>query len=464
MLALMLSILIISSLATLAGFLFERAAVSMKLSRRFAWAIALIASALMPFIPKVLPSAEVDSAIPQFTLPAIVSNAQLGTSLDYARWLWIGLAVIVVLAYVVSFARLQFVRRGWIAGKLNDEDVFFSTEFGPAVFGLVKPSIVVPDWIKASTSEEQRLILLHEQEHIRGRDHLLLLLSLAVTAWMPWNPFVWVQARRLRFCIEADCDQRVLSAAPDRARYATLLVDVGSRQTGYLLTAALAEHRNGLERRITMIAETMLRNRKKAVAFLAGGVVIAVIACESRLPSEPQETVVEQELPLKQEVGLTRAVPLRVEGEEASPNQVVTLDLKEMRPTMKEPYRTRQQAETGEAKGQRMILDRVDPEQPRFTAYTVRPDLANREEVGRALLSEYPRLLRDAGVGGTSLIWVLVAENGDVISSKISKTSGHEALDEAAIRVAAKMKFTPAENQGTKVPVWIQLPIVFKTQ
>ena len=131
---------------------------------------------------------------------------------------------------------------------------------------------------------------------------------------------------------------------------------------------------------------------------------------------------------------------------------------------MKEPYRTRQQAEPGQVKGQRMILDRVDPNQPRFTAHTVNPNLANREEVGRALLSEYPQMLRDAGVGGTSLIWVLIGENGNVISSKISKGSGHEALDDAALRVAAKMKFTPAENQGAKVPVWIQLPIVFKTQ
>ena len=43
----------------------------------------------------------------------------------------------------------------------------------------------------------------------------------------------------------------------------------------------------------------------------------------------------------------------------------------------------------------------------------------------------------------------------------VATSSGHEALDEAGLRVARSMRFTPARNQGEIVPVWIAIPIMF---
>jgi outer membrane biosynthesis protein TonB len=37
------------------------------------------------------------------------------------------------------------------------------------------------------------------------------------------------------------------------------------------------------------------------------------------------------------------------------------------------------------------------------------------------------------------------------------------ALDAAALKVANVMRFSPALNGTEPVPVWIQLPIVFRT-
>jgi len=101
---------------------------------------------------------------------------------------------------------------------------------------------------------------------------------------------------------------------------------------------------------------------------------------------------------------------------------------------------------------------------PTFTPYTVKPELKNRDEVARALQRNYPPLLRDAGVGGTVLIWALIDEEGTVMKTQVKQGSGHEALDDAAQKVGAVMRFTPALNRDQKVKVWIQLPIVFKTQ
>jgi TonB family protein len=99
---------------------------------------------------------------------------------------------------------------------------------------------------------------------------------------------------------------------------------------------------------------------------------------------------------------------------------------------------------------------------PAYTPYTERPDITNRSEVFRALEREYPPLLRDAGIGGSARVWFLVDARGVVRKIQIDESSGHEALDDAAIRVAEVIRFTPARNREKLVPVWISLPITFR--
>jgi protein TonB len=101
---------------------------------------------------------------------------------------------------------------------------------------------------------------------------------------------------------------------------------------------------------------------------------------------------------------------------------------------------------------------------PTFTPYTVRPDIKNRAEVARALEREYPPLLRDAGIGGTVQVWFFIDEEGRVQRTQVNESSGHKALDDAAIQVANIIEFTPALNRDKRVPVWISLPITFTTR
>ena len=101
---------------------------------------------------------------------------------------------------------------------------------------------------------------------------------------------------------------------------------------------------------------------------------------------------------------------------------------------------------------------------PTFTPFTVAPDITNRSEVQRALEREYPPLLRDAGIGGTVKVWFFINENGQVQQTQVNTSSGHSALDEAALRVADVFRFTPALNRDKKVPVWVALDITFTTQ
>lgn len=98
---------------------------------------------------------------------------------------------------------------------------------------------------------------------------------------------------------------------------------------------------------------------------------------------------------------------------------------------------------------------------PVFTPYDVKPELRNRAAVSAALRRFYPPLLRDAGVGGTVNVWFFIDEEGRVQNTRIQQSSGHKSLDDAALRVAELMEFSPALNRERRVKVWVALPITF---
>lgn len=99
---------------------------------------------------------------------------------------------------------------------------------------------------------------------------------------------------------------------------------------------------------------------------------------------------------------------------------------------------------------------------PTFTPFTDAPAILNRDEVVGAMVREYPPLLRDAGIGGTARIYFFVDEDGAVEQVRLDESSGHEALDTAALNVAGAFRFSPALNDGEPVPVWVSFPITFQ--
>lgn len=99
---------------------------------------------------------------------------------------------------------------------------------------------------------------------------------------------------------------------------------------------------------------------------------------------------------------------------------------------------------------------------PTFTPFTVAPRILNVDEVQRAMIREYPALLRDAGIGGTVKVYFFIDENGQVRDRRIDQSSGHQALDDVALNVAAVYRFSAAMNRDKVVPVWVSFPITFQ--
>ena len=104
----------------------------------------------------------------------------------------------------------------------------------------------------------------------------------------------------------------------------------------------------------------------------------------------------------------------------------------------------------------------VDTSQaPRIIVHTVRPRLLNAEDVNRAIAREYPRFLKEAGIGGTTVVHLFIDEEGCVADMIVKESSGDAGLDRVALRVIRVARFAPATNRGQTVALWIELPITF---
>jgi len=88
----------------------------------------------------------------------------------------------------------------------------------------------------------------------------------------------------------------------------------------------------------------------------------------------------------------------------------------------------------------------------------------NKDELQRMIEREYPPLLRDSGRGGAVIVLVHIDEQGAVRRAAVSRSSGDQALDRGALRIAQAARFVPAVYEGKAVSAWATMPIPFETR
>ncbi len=75
---------------------------------------------------------------------------------------------------------------------------------------------------------------------------------------------------------------------------------------------------------------------------------------------------------------------------------------------------------------------------------------------------QYPYTAQRRGWEGVVLIKALVAEDGFPSEVIVDKTSGHDILDQAAVRAVKQWRFKPAQRGLMKFSSWVEIPIRFK--
>jgi protein TonB len=75
---------------------------------------------------------------------------------------------------------------------------------------------------------------------------------------------------------------------------------------------------------------------------------------------------------------------------------------------------------------------------------------------------KYPDTARRDGKEGRVLLRVLVNEEGRTASVQVNRSSGAEALDQAAVEAIKRWRFSPARYGEKPVESWVRIPIDFR--
>lgn len=423
---------VLAALLALAAWAAEGALRLHRLPGRWVWGGAIALSLLLPLLLWLLPAraaappsalAEVQVWLGPLSVAALPDAAVTSGRLPPApEWLdglllalWLGASLLLAARLVSSLLTLHRARQQWEPALVDGVQVHLTPEQGPAVVGLIRGAIVLPRQVLQWEAARRRLILAHEQEHLRAGDPLLLLGGALALLLMPWNLALWWQTRRLRLATEVDCDARVLRRHPDARGYGTLLLEVGRLRSTTHLATAFSEPRSSLERRIRIMTRHRPRRyRLQAAGLAAAAVLLLALACQLDRPVGPQP--------------------------DPTPAAVVPAD-PPLPPS--DPTQDLSQA-------------------PTFTPYEQAPEILDRAELVRSMRSAFPPALRDAGIGGTARVWVFIDEDGVVQNTRLVESAGRSELDEAAEAVLRQVRFKPAINRGQAVPVWVQMPVTFQ--
>ncbi len=231
-----------------------------------------------------------------FSGPAPTIRPDAPSAASWLPYLWLGGWLLVVGRVVWTHLRLQAAVR--IEPRLNDSRVLkvlgnAKRELGirarlplletrrlatPAVFGLIKPRLLLPIGLAGELSnDELRLLFLHELSHLKRRDVLFNWAIVLVQGCHWFNPAAWWAMKRLRLAREIACDFAVLERLASNARdeYGRLLIKLVTLcSSAPRFTPALTPILNPqpqIQRRIIMIS------RFKPASPAAAGVAILLV-------------------------------------------------------------------------------------------------------------------------------------------------------------------------------------------
>jgi len=421
-------------------------------------------------------------------------------------WLLGSILSAVVLAGIA--VRTRHVLRRADRKMIDGTVVLMTQDLGPALAGVLRYEIVVPEWLSALPREQQALVIEHERQHARAFDPVLIWMSAAAIVAFPWNPAFWFMLRRLRTAIELDCDSRVLNRYPDAAGYAALLVDVTERASSFpVLAAALSESPTQLQRRIRTIVSGS-RPLRPFAAFGSAAIVAVLLTAAAKVPEPAFPSTAERGSsadtissggdlsPIEAaEDAARRLEPGAFDRVRSPGSSVIALlfdstgrivhhsrlsvpDTNEnllrlmprlfpnVRQVENAPFRIMSRIEG--VKGSRHVdvfavfLKKPPAERlaPVYYEYQVEKPVTQLPGVGNPV---YPAALRESRIQGEVQAQFVVNEQGVVRTRTFKAITATNDLFAAAVRDAlGNMRFMPAEHEGMKVQQIVQQAFLFR--
>ncbi len=338
--------------------------------------------------------------------PALTAGPSAASPVPYLELLYI-LGFLAVLAWTaVAMVRMYRTIRKGAATRLDDGTRLVLTEADIPSFSWGRTIVM-----SRKDAEQNPVIRLHEEAHIRKAHTLDILLFTAVTLVHWFNPLVWITLSELKLLHEYEADDAVLNHGIDATQYQLLLVRkaVGDKR----FTLANGFQHAKLKNRIDMMLQAPSSGWKRLswlaiLPFLAGTMFLCNPVRAKVVSVGQPETVL--------------SVPAALPDTTTIPFASV-----EVKPTF-------QGGNAGEF------------------AKWVNENL------------QYPQAAKDADVQGRVVAQFVVGNDGKVGDVKVLR-GVHPDLDAEVVRViSSSPDWTPGYVKGEPVKVTYTFPVVFKTR
>ena len=291
----------------------------------------------------------------------------------------------------------------------NKGNVIVLTDYATSPFCLFHYIVMSHD----DYANNRSFVLTHEQEHIRLRHYIDLIILQFATIIQWFNPFVWLIGKNLKAIHEFEVDEAVLNKGIDATQYQKFLVvkAVGNR----LQPFANNLNKESLKRRIIMM------NQKKSNRWMMLKALFVI----------PVATLAVSVF------ANTTDMRSMAKAANTTANSIST---------------TNMQTKQSDKK-----IFRVVEEMPQFKG-------------GDAKLMEflmmnmkYPESAIKAKQQGRAVVGFVVGKDGTVSDVYIEKSTGYDVLDNEAMRVVKSMPaWEPGKQKGKPVDVKYFVPITFR--
>ena len=239
--------------------------------------------------------------------PAGARRSPAISSLTMTRAAWLAGALLFAAPLVQLLWRLRRIRRdglpcpelraqarsiAWARGIHRRVDVLrHELVAGPITFGLLRPVIVVPADAAAWPPADVRRAIVHELEHIRRGDWLVLLAARAICACYWFHPLAWVAWRQLSLEAERACDDAVV-VDDEGTDYADQLVALAQRLSATQEVAMLGmANRSDLSTRVSALLDERQRRGRAGLGLIAAALGAAALVVLTVAPLRAIATV-----------------------------------------------------------------------------------------------------------------------------------------------------------------------------
>lgn len=291
----------------------------------------------------------------------------------------------------------------------NKGNVIVLTDYATSPFCLFHYIVMSHD----DYANNRSFILTHEQEHIRLRHYidLIILQCAIIVQW--FNPFVWLIGKNLKAIHEFEVDEAVLNKGINATQYQQFLVikAVGNR----LQPFANNLNKESLKRRIIMM------NQKKSNRWMMLKALFII----------PVATLAVSVF------ANTTDMSSMAKAANTTANTLPTTNMQ----TQKSATKT-------------------------FTVVEVMPKFKGGNKAMMEFLMmnmKYPASAAKAKQQGRAIVGFVVRKDGTISDVQIKKSAGHAVLDEEAMRVVKSMPaWEPGKQKGKPVNVKYYVPITFR--